>query len=341
MSLAIPAHRPTMRHLSHLADDRGILEHARGTMPRFSHGYCTDDNARLLIVCARDRDATPAANQLGRIAARFLVDAQDDDGRFRNRLSFERVWIDEPSAHDCWGRAVWALGTAIADGRDDAIQAPCRDAFDRAMTVRSEFLRSTCFAVLGAAEVVGVNPMHYRARRFLLDVRPQLAGLPRGGAAWMWPEPRLTYANAVIPEAMIACGEALSDARLVARGLALLEWLAAVEMLDDHLSPTPVGGRGPGDPQPAFDQQPIEVASIAEAAARAARVTRDPSWDDVVDAAVSWFMGNNDTGDMMIDIDSGGGADGLGADGPSLNQGAESTLAMISTMQFRSSTWLV
>lgn len=341
MSLAVPAHRPTMRHLSHLSDDRGILEHARGTMPRFSHGYCTDDNARLLIVCARDRDATPAANQLGRIAARFLVDSQHDDGRFKNRLSFERVWTDEPSADDCWGRATWALGTAIADGRDDMIQAPLREAFDRAVMVRSEHLRSSCFAVLGAAEVVAVNPMHHRARRFLLDVRPQLANLPRGGAAWMWPEPRLAYANAVIPEAMIACGEALSDARLVTRGLALLEWLVGVEMLDDHLSPTPVGGRGPGDPQPDFDQQPIEIASIAEAAARAARVTRDPSWDDVVDTAVSWFMGNNDTGDMMIDIDSGGGADGLGPDGPSLNQGAESTLAMISTMQFRSSTWLV
>lgn len=341
MSLAVPAHRPTLRHLSHLADDRGILEHARGTMPRFSHGYCTDDNARLLIVCARDRDATPAASQLGRIAARFLADAQVGDGRFRNRLSFERVWTDEPSAEDCWGRAVWALGTAIADGRDDAIQAACRDAFDRAVNVRSEHLRSTCFAVLGAAEVVAVNPLHHRARRFLLDVRPRLAGLPRGGAGWMWPEERLTYANAVVPEAMIACGEALSDTRLLARGLALLEWLVSVEMLDDHLSPTPAGGRGPGDAQPAFDQQPIEVATLAEAAARAARVTRDPVWEDVVDVAVSWFMGNNDTGDMMIDVDSGGGADGLGPDGPSLNQGAESTLAMISAMQFRSSTWLV
>ena len=36
----------------------------------------------------------------------------------------------------------------------------------------------------------------------------------------------------------------------------------------------------------------------------------------------------------MWDPVSGGGYDGLRADGPNLNQGAESTLALISTMQY-------
>jgi hypothetical protein len=330
-----------MRHLQHLTDDRGILEHARGTQPLLSHGYCTDDNARLLVVCARDRDSTPGATELGRIAARFVIDAQDDTGRFHNRLNINRVWTDQPSVDDCWGRALWGLGTAISTSRDDELGAGCRGAFDAGIRCRSSHLRATCFAVLGAAEVVSVAPLHHDARRFLLDARDVLTRLPRGGAAWKWPEPRLAYANALIPEAMIACGEALSDQRLLARGLDLLEWLVSVETLGDHLSPTPNAGRRAGDPQPAFDQQPIEVASIAEAAARAARVTRERRWDDVIDLAVSWFMGNNDTGDMMIDVESGGGSDGLTPTGPSLNQGAESTLAMISTLQFRSSMWLV
>lgn len=341
MSLSLPVHRPTLRHLMHLTDDRGIFEHARGTMPLLSHGYCTDDNARLLVVCSRDRDATTGATDLGRIAARFVIDAQHDSGRFHNRLNLARVWTDQPSVEDCWGRALWGLGTAISTSKDDDLQQGCRAAFDAGVRCRSPHLRSTCFAVLGAAEVASVAPNHHEARRFLLDSRDMLLRLPRGGAAWKWPEARLTYANAVVPEAMIACGEVLSDDRLLMRGLSLLEWLVDVETLGDHLSPTPNTGRGPGDPQPAFDQQPIEVASIAEAAARASRVTRDRRWDDVVDSAVSWFMGNNDTGDMMIDVGSGGGADGLGTSGPSLNQGAESTLAMISTLQFRSSTWLV
>ncbi len=49
--------------------------------------------------------------------------------------------------------------------------------------------------------------------------------------------------------------------------------------------------------------------------------------------AAEWFDGANDTGVMMRDLDSGGGFDGLRSDGVNLNQGAESTLALISTRQ--------
>ncbi len=56
-------------------------------------------------------------------------------------------------------------------------------------------------------------------------------------------------------------------------GLTLLRWLLGRETIDDHLSPTPVGGAGPDDPGPGFDQQPIEVAAIADACA--ARRGRD------------------------------------------------------------------
>ena len=46
-----------------------------------------------------------------------------------------------------------------------------------------------------------------------------------------------------------------------------------------------------------------------------------------------WFQGDNDAGQLMWDPDTGGGFDGLHADGVNRNQGAESTLAVISTLQ--------
>ena len=60
---------------------------------------------------------------------------------------------------------------------------------------------------------------------------------------------------------MIAAGVALDDGALRQRGLDLLEWLLNVETADGHLSPSPAAGRGAQDSQPAFDQQPIEVAT--------------------------------------------------------------------------------
>jgi hypothetical protein len=188
------------------------------------------------------------------------------------------------------------------------------------------------FAALGAAELLTAEPGHRAARALVTDYAAGLAG-PNGDAAWPWPEPRLTYANAVLPEAMIATGVALEDETLRRRGLDLLAWLVGYETSDGHLSPTPAGGRGPGDPRPGFDQQPIEISSIADACARAACVDPSPVWTDTVRAAAAWFDGANDAGLTMWDPQTGGGFDGLHADGVNQNQGAESTLAVLSTLQ--------
>jgi hypothetical protein len=39
-------------HLKAFTDDTGILQHANYTIPDRTHGYCTDDNARALLVAA-------------------------------------------------------------------------------------------------------------------------------------------------------------------------------------------------------------------------------------------------------------------------------------------------
>ena len=132
---------------------------------------------------------------------------------------------------------------------------------------------------------------------------------------------------------MIAAGVTLDDPDLKQRGLDLLEWLLDNETIDGHLSPTPAGGREPQDSRPAFDQQPIEVASLADACARAAGADPRALWPDGVRLCANWFQGANDSGLLMWDTETGGGFDGLLADCVNLNQGAESTLAVISTLQ--------
>lgn len=341
MSLLEPRQRVGLRHLSRLTNDRGILEHAEYEHPRFEYGYCTDDNARLLVVAARDNAENPDSVLLARIAARFLIDAQRQDGSIHNRMSFDRMWIDSPSTDDCWGRALWGFGTAVTRSSDAELRASCYEAFGIGALARSDSLRSMCFALLGAAEIVQMDPSHDGAQALLADGVAMFAFHPNGHGDWMWPESRLTYANALIPEAMLAVGEALGYVPLIHRGTRLLHWLVEQETAGDHLSVTPVGGRGPGDMKPGFDQQPIEIAAIADAAARASLVTGDDYWEEVIDMAVNWFLGNNDVGLLMIDAETGGGYDGLRPTSVNLNEGAESTLAMISTMQYRSSMWLV
>jgi hypothetical protein len=52
-----------------------------------------------------------------------------------------------------------------------------------------------------------------------------------------------------------------------------------------------------------------------------------------VEVCAAWFFGRNDTGVSLYDPLTGGCCDGLEASGRNENQGAESTLAMISTVQ--------
>jgi len=132
---------------------------------------------------------------------------------------------------------------------------------------------------------------------------------------------------------LLLAGSALPNAETQDRGLQLLEFLLEIETRDGHLSVTPVGGRGRNDLYAGFDQQPIEVAAIADACARAYELTQDRRWLSGVRMAWSWFNGDNDSATPMFDPDTGAGFDGLLRDGRNLNQGAESTLALLSTAQ--------
>ena len=315
-----------------LSDDIGIFEHANQTTPRREHGYCVDDVARLLIAIAREPAPSAALAELEHTALRFVTDAQAADGKIRNRCSASGRWNGPHSVEDCWGRSLWAFGTAACQSSDGAVRAEASASFDRGVQQRSPHLRAMAFATLGAAEILAADPHHAEARLLVMDTAKRI-GRPASDPLWPWPEPRLSYANAAIPEALIAAGAILERSGLIDDGLRLLAWLLDRETLDGHLSPTPVGGSGPGDTAPAFDQQSIEVAAMADACHRAHTVTGEHEWLTGIQMAVRWFAGDNDAGSPMFDADSGGGYDGLHAWGPNLNQGAESTLALISTLQ--------
>jgi hypothetical protein len=322
----------TFDHLVSLTTPLGLFEHAMGAAPQRDHGYCLDDVARGLVVTARQPRPGDQVLALSRVYLEFTLGAQDDRGRFRNRRRANGAWMGDANVDDHWGRALWGLGTAAAASPDEDV----RDAALRAATLgfqtRSTWTRATAYAALGAYEILRVHPGNPAALGLLADARTLLAGPPHD-PSWPWPEPRLTYANAVLPEALLVIGAALKDDRALADGLRLLAWLVELETRGDHLSVTPAGGWRLGEPRPGFDQQPIEVSALAEACWRAYAVTGNRDWLTPIERAVAWFAGANDLGLALYDPTSGGGSDGLHADRINENRGAESTLAGLATFQ--------
>jgi hypothetical protein len=324
---------PCFDHLLAMTDDHGTFEHAELAEPRRWHGYCTDDMARVLVVAAREPRPDPEVRQLVERSLRFLRDAQDLDGRFHNRMNERGRWTDRRTLEDCWGRSIWGLGTAVAHAEQHWVRQVALVELERAARRRSPWPRAMAFAAIGAAEVLTVLPRHRAARALLTDAAAMLAG-DHEDLEWAWPEPTMGYANAVVPEAMIAAGSLLGLPLLLRRGLDLLGWLLDHETIEAHLSVTPAGGSAPGAARPAFDQQPIEVAALADACARAAAADGgDPRWAEGVRRAVDWFLGDNDGGQLMWDPSTGGGYDGLERAGVNRNQGTESTLALLATLQ--------
>jgi hypothetical protein len=319
-------------HLDRLTTPIGLFEHALGPEPRLEHGFCVDDVARALVVTSRTVDATPDVHRLTGIYLDFVLDAITDDGLMHNRRGTDGAWTDIATSNDHWGRGLWALGTAATALADPSQAARARAGAAHALQARSHWPRAMAYAALGASLLLAHDPNDRAARRLLEEVSEALA--PAGASSpWPWPEPRLTYANAVLPEAMIATGRALGDAGMRDDGLALLDWLVLEQTTGDHLSVVAASGRSPMDAGRRFAQQPIEVAALAEACRTAYEATGETRWLAVVDRALAWFGGSNDIGAVMHDPATGAGFDGLEAHGVNLNQGAESTLAWLSTAQ--------
>jgi hypothetical protein len=334
---------PLFSHVLALTDGVGIFEHARLRLPRVEHGYCVDDVARALVAVCRDepsaddrshgRVLAPAVmSDLADVYLQFLESAQAPDGAVVNRRDAHGTPHGAATLEDCWGRALWAFGTAASRSRDLTLADRAAEAFSRSAVRRSPHPRAMAFAGLGAAEMMRVEPGHEIARALLHDAAAAV-GPFRGDREWPWPEQRLTYANAVLADVVLAAGDSLNDSELVDDGLEMLRWLLALQHPAEHLSLTPAAGWVTGEPLPGFDQQPIEASTLADACARAFELTGDPRWSEAVDLCAAWFFGRNDAGTSLYDVGSGGCCDGLEPHGRNENQGAESTLALVTTLQ--------
>ena len=324
--------QPVFTHLANLTTSRGLYEHALLNQAREEHGYCVDDVSRAFILLCRQPEPNLEIKALQNIYLDFILEGIAEDGRSHNRMNIHGVWTDRPTTEDCWGRAIWACGVGAVRAADPEMRGRSLQGFHTLTRAATSDRMALAFAALGAGEVLISDPTESSAREILLQAELHL--LPKAGSGkWFWPEPRLRYGNGSVVEAVLLAGWALGDMALLEKGLAMLKFLLSVETREGHFSVTPANGRGPLDIGPAFDQQPLEVSALADAAARAWEFTGNPRWLIEVERAWDWFMGSNDLGVQMFDSQTGGGYDGLTPYGPNLNQGAESTIAMLSTAQ--------
>lgn len=332
-----------LKHLRRLSDSSGIFQHGTYSLPNFREGYCTDDNARALlltVVLEETGDDSREVRALASTYAAFLNYAFiPESRRFHNFMSFDRRWIDEDGSDDCLGRSLFALGAVIGRSRHEDLRRWAVDLFDRALPALESSVAPRGWAL-------GLLAIHEYFRRFsgarvvnrMRDVLTQRL-LDQFNANrsedWEWFEDELTYDNARLAHALILSGRWSNRPEAFNVGLRSLRWLMRMQTADaGHFRPIGCNGFYPkGGKRADFDQQPIEAGVSVSACIEAWQATGDSFWMSEASRAFEWFLGRNDLEQLVYDPSSGGCFDGLHVDRVNLNQGAESTLAFLLALE--------
>ena len=336
-----PGQLPELKldHLFRMSDSTGIFQHASFTVPNFAEGYCTDDNARALVLAVMLQKlgyGSPPISSLSATCAAFLNHAFDQkSGRFRNFMSFDRRWLEEVGSEDCQGHALWSLGMCVAQSGQGRFQMLAAQLFEQALPVAAEFRspRAWALTLLGVDEYLRRFGGDRRANqiRESLTARLMQSYADTATEDWPWFEEVVSYANARLPHALILNGRCMGAAPVLETGLKALRWLVMVQTSPAG-SFRPVGSNGfyrRGQERAQFDQQPIEGQATVAACIEAYQATSDMFWVVEARRAFEWFLGRNDLGLALYDSTTGGCRDGLHVDRLSQNQGAESTLAFL------------
>ncbi len=324
-------------HLKAMTTDFGILQHAKFTIPDFKHGYCLDDNARALVVATKYYDMynDPSILPYLRKYMSFVINAQKEDGSFYNFYGIDMNPVDknETASDDCFGRAIWGLGYAIAYA-PDYYWMIAKTYFDKAIKHAENInLRGSAYTVIGLYHYLKRYGGSTWERNLMKILCEKIVDHYRAQSStkWNWFEPVITYGNGVLPAALWMANEFLENREFYYIAKTTTDFLYRVCIRDDVLSL--VGSNGWMNMQNKekchFDQQSIDAGWQVILAQAAYRATNDKKYLDFMKKSFAWYLGRNDLNQPLYDYLTGGCYDGLMATGVNRNQGAESTIMFL------------
>lgn len=331
-SIELP--EPSLEHLQRLTDDTGLLQHARYTIPYRADGYCTDDNARAVIVATRyyALHPEPQALRLLNTYLSFILHSQNSDGSIRNFMNFDKTWRKNEAGNDALGRVLWALGTIMAKPPSPAYLPISKEYFENsAGYVEKQSPRGMAYSILGMSDYLKQFPEAGDIKRQMEIAADSLVAQYKKNnfPDWRWFDGALTYDNAILPYALFVAGLAL-DGKFLEVAEKTCEFLLANTFNGNHFSF--IGCQGwykRGGTRATFDQQPIEAASTSLMLKAAYDATGNDRFLILQRKAFDWFLGENDLHIPLYDFRTKGCSDGLMSDGANPNQGAESTLSFL------------
>ncbi len=329
----------SLNHLDRMTDSTGLMQHAIYGIPRRESGYTTDDNARALRLCVRLWCRRPEDHLLNRAAVylSFLEYARCPGRGFHNFLSYDRRWLDAEGCGDCQGQAVRALAEVLGGDLPDDFGTLARELIEAILPALADLrsLRAQAYVILawghlwkaGVKDVESLENVAWSAAERLVECYNR-----NRWSDWHWFESRMTYANAVLPHALLIAGQRWPKENFLEIAKVSFDFLDQTTTAGEVFQP--VGNKGwylRGEELARYDQQPVEAATMAEAALAGFEVLADVRYLATFDRAHAWFHGQNSLAQSLVDVRRGACCDGLQTSGVNRNQGAESLLAYLWT----------
>lgn len=326
----------SLEHVKRLTDDTGIIQHANFGIPNLKEGYCLDDNSRALLMALMSYKVKKdtSALKLCPIYLSYIHYMQNEDGNFKNFLSFNRQFLDEVGSEDSFGRTIWAIGYMLNNSPNDSYHQMGRLIFNKAIPVFDSLksIRSIANTIIGICHYLRSNMSDDVMIERLRDLTHVLIEHYEVNSRdnWSWFEELLAYDNAILPLAMLHAAEILNEEAVEKVAFDSMHFLVNHTMSNGYLSI--IGNeewyKKDGD-RSVFAQQPVDAMGMVLMFRQAFNISNDKDYLSKLFRSFKWFLGENDLRMSLFNHETKGCFDGLESYGVNQNQGAESTLAYL------------
>lgn len=329
-----------LSHFKKLTTNFGMIQFSKINQPDIKSGFTLDDNARALLVMCKHYSQTRDIKSLEyiKLYLKFIEFCLQPAGDFLNYVDEKRQFTEQNNTcnlDDSNGRAVWALGFLISlkGIMPEDLILKAESLFEKSL-VRLSMIHSTramAFAIKGLYFFLGVKSSTENLM-LLKTFANRLVQMYKheSDAKWEWFESYLTYANSILPEAMLYAWQLSGEAAYKKIAISSLNFLLSQTYNEDGI--IVISNKTwlkKGEKPSQFGQQPIDVAYTIMTLSKFYDVFPDDKYLKKMITAFNWFLGKNRINQIIYNPCTGGCYDGLEENHVNLNQGAESTVSYL------------
>jgi hypothetical protein len=329
-----------LQHLEQMTTDIGIIQFAKVNQPDLESGYTLDDNARAMISMCMYYHSTGDVKSISYIwkYLNFIKHCQQTEGDFLNYTDQQNHFTDQNNVvntDDSNGRAIWALGylLSLSEFLPQEIISEADQIIEKAFhSINSmHSTRAMAFSIKGLVYYHQTikSPENLVLIKTLADRMVEMYK-HESVEDWEWFEGYLTYANSILPEALLMAWMITGEPTYKKIARISLKFLLSkifnkngIEVISNKS--WLVKGMKPER----FGEQPIDVAYTIMTLSQFYEVFKDENYRLKMVTAFNWFLGNNRLHQIIYNPCTGGCYDGLEELNVNLNQGAESTVSYL------------